>query len=497
MRFSPDRVEVRRVVTWWLSAFAVAFAGCSTPNPEFCCVTEQTCAAAGLHDTIRPCGVGQACRDYGCVVAECQTSEDCTSPEAPTCLDNLCVAGCKVDDDCRGISDRPHCADDGLCVGCTSSEQCPVDKAICDADTRSCRGCTADDQCTSGVCIEADGVCAADGEPIYVSRSGSDVGDCSRSAPCATLPFGLAKVSATRRVVRLVGTMFSTGVNPIPIYGAILDGANTTLLSSSAPIFSVRGPTVIEGVRFSAGAATPVIEVQVGGMLRTRDITVELGAITVDGGTLEASNVVLRNGSLGCTNGSVLVTRSDLERNAISSFNCKLELSKNHIVAPFQDSPIAAYSLGLLTIENNLFIGNDSAVASAFYNFAPGSSFRFNTMVNPSQLGGVEALFCERAGLNITSNIFAYNSMYVLSNCVARNSLFDLLGAADAAAGTENVSADAALFFKDRAAGDYHLATNSPALGLGQVGLVTSDLEGKSRPSPTGSAPDAGAYEAQ
>src|SRR4051794_13461856 len=84
--------------------------GCSTrPNPDFCCVTAETCAAAGLVDELRPCGLGQACKAYECVAAECRTPADCTSAEAPTCLGGLCVAGCTVDADCAGVAGQPHC----------------------------------------------------------------------------------------------------------------------------------------------------------------------------------------------------------------------------------------------------------------------------------------------------------------------------------------------------------------------------------------------------
>src|SRR5688572_29265045 len=125
-----------------IGALLAVAVGCIRPNPDFCCVTAETCGAAGLVDELRPCEVGQACKAYACGAAECTTAADCTSPEAPTCLNGLCTAGCTVDDDCAGIAGRPRCdAIDAVCVGCTSSDQCSADQAICDADTRSCRGC--------------------------------------------------------------------------------------------------------------------------------------------------------------------------------------------------------------------------------------------------------------------------------------------------------------------------------------------------------------------
>jgi hypothetical protein len=63
--------------------------------------------------------------------------------------------------------------------------------------------------------------------------------------------------------------------------------------------------------------------------------------------------------------------------------------------------------------------------------------------------------------------------------------------------GTGNHVGDAATFFVDLANLDLHLAANSPAKGIAEMGLpVTTDIDGAPRPDPGGSAPDVGAYEA-
>jgi hypothetical protein len=79
---------------------------------------------------------------------------------------------------------------------------------------------------------------------------------------------------------------------------------------------------------------------------------------------------------------------------------------------------------------------------------------------------------------------------------VARYSLFDNAGAQEVNRGVGNRSADAVTFFKDRQAGNFHLAPNSPAIGFGEPGLTAIDIEGSSRPMPAGTMPDVGAYEA-
>jgi hypothetical protein len=121
-------------------ALILAIASCQVKNPEFCCVTEDQCNAAGA-DGLRPCGAGQACRDTACVAKECDTSIDCTSSDAPTCINNLCVGGCEVDDDCVGIAGKERCdAAASTCVGCVTDDQCPIDRAICDSEWSLHRG---------------------------------------------------------------------------------------------------------------------------------------------------------------------------------------------------------------------------------------------------------------------------------------------------------------------------------------------------------------------
>jgi len=244
-----------------LGVLLAAAVSCTTrPNPNFCCVTADSCAVAGLMDELRPCGVGQACKAYECVAAECTTSADCTSSHAPTCLHGLCTAGCGGDDDRAGIADRPHCAvSDATCVGCTSSDQCPSDRAICDADSRSCRGCTADDQCASGVCIEATGICAADDAIIYVTEAGMDAGTCPRSSPCKTMSFVMNLTNPVRNVIRVLGSYFHLGNSTIYLADSVvIDGSNTMLTSDYSPSILGGGSGVLEGVRLSStGAFTP------------------------------------------------------------------------------------------------------------------------------------------------------------------------------------------------------------------------------------------------
>ena len=81
--------------------------------------------------------------------------------------------------------------------------------------------------------------------------------------------------------------------------------------------------------------------------------------------------------------------------------------------------------------------------------------------------------------------------------CSPRYSVFDDVSTTSAGAGNQVVGIDT--IFVNRAAGDYHLATDSVARGGAEPGLtmVKVDYEGNPRPAPAGSAADCGAFEAQ
>jgi hypothetical protein len=149
----------------------------------------------------------------------------------------------------------------------------------------------------------------------------------------------------------------------------------------------------------------------------------------------------------------------------------------------------------LLTIENNVFVENLPGVAAmTLFGYAIGSTVRFNTFINSSANGSSGSVFCPE-GLDVTSNIFATNSSNPISPCTARHSLFDTTGAPAAAAGQNNTVHESALFFVNPQNDDFHLSAGSPAIGLGEPGLVSTDFDGNPRPAPVGSQPDVGAFE--
>jgi hypothetical protein len=487
-------------VRMWRFLVLCVVLGCGRPNPEFCCVTEAQCAAAGLEE-LRPCDLGQACSSTNvCVEKECDTSADCTLSEAPTCTNGLCVAGCSIDDDCIGVPGAPHCdGGDGACVGCVSSDQCQTSAAICDPEIRTCRGCERDDECASGVCIEADGTCADEATVVYVSEvGGADVGTCTKDAPCRTMGFASNQLVSSRRVLHIIGGAFNLGAGIFTLADAmVIDGTNTVLTTSASPIFRALGPAIVEGVVLQT--TSRVVEVPAGGVLRLFGVDTIGGELQTDGGALSIERSNLTNATVSCLNADLTIKRTQADGTAIITSNCPTLISRSRLSSGTNQSLVEMLStdLGVITIENSVFEENrDAGTPIRFSQAAPASQFRFNTIVRSSPVQtAAKAISCLSA-VSMTSNIFAFNSTFPMNNlCMVERSLFDLPGASTAMSGSGNVSGDVGTFFRDRENGDFHLDPNSPARLLGVPGLVTEDFDGVLRPVPEGSDPDSGAFE--
>ncbi|HWO19082.1 MAG TPA: hypothetical protein VNO30_09900 [Kofleriaceae bacterium] len=489
---------------------AIAAAACITKrNEAVCCVSEADCARLGV-DEPRPCEVGQACKDFACVAAECDTSAECTSPAAPVCIDHLCVAACRVDTDCAGAAGGPRCAEDGACVGCFSHTDCPAGAPLCDAEDRSCRGCEADAECASGVCLEADAVCAEPGQLVYVRNDGVDIGSCTRDMPCQTLSFALGQVTPSRDVIRVVGGSLSTPLTTITLDRAVtIDASNTAIGKPfNGPLFSVGSLSrfvTLGGLRLlgSSNPSDPMITVASGSLLRVVRSVLDTAMIDVANGGLELRDVRAVAGSLfaavQCTNGTVSARRVEFEHTAIHATNCQLNVSRCRF-DEISDGSITAQG-GAAIFENNLVLQAYELADTLFLmNMAPGSRVRFNTFVNTSGVvSSGTALSCD-ATLEVSSNIFAYGSAYPLGTaagmCRATHSLFDTAANPEQTMGQGNVVADAATFFVDRAAQDFHLSAASPARAAAAAASVADDFDGKRRPAPAGSRADIGCYEA-
>lgn len=465
---------------------------CTKPNPNVCCVTQAQCDELGAAE-LRPCEVGQACQANTCVASECDTSADCTSPNSPICVLNLCVSSCANDDECADVAGRPYCTSESTCVECTDAAQCSASAAICDTTTHACRGCERDDECESGVCIDADGVCASTETIVWVAQTGINAGDCSRNAPCETLAFAIQRVSPARSVVRVLGTNISDNAS-IPIDRSVTIDATNLRLSSlgTVPVFNVTfGHVTFEGISLEGVVPT---EVMIAGgtatTIRLVASSVQRAVINTNGGAIESRGVSFREGQITCSGGTLVVKDSSWFRSGVRGTNCNATILGSY----FDDAGEFWVSGGVVRVLNNVFV-----VTSEYLDLlnvstlGTGSTFAFNTVVNTAAVTmSPVALYCDAPTLDVTSNIIAYNSRDPIRGCVVTNSLFDLPAGTDAVG---NETADVTTFFADLVGADYRLATGSPAIGIGEASIATADIAGMPRPMPAGSKPDAGAHE--
>jgi hypothetical protein len=482
----------------------VGFAACTKHNPNACCTTAEQCSALGL-DGVTACKSDLICDQNGaCVMPQCSTSADCTSPGSPICIGQQCVAKCTSDPDCTGLAGTPHCGSDGVCVACVDGTQCTADAPVCDADVHACRGCTADAECAPGVCLDSSGMCAADADVIYVRADGSDTGECTASAPCLTLPYAFGKVGGTRTVVHILGTTLSVGSNAVdlPLRLVYIDGEDTTIRrSGQGPVFTAAGQFV-----------SAVLEKVNVGVMTSGDqsLSISAGSVAFFGDTIDAP-FVMTGGNLEISHSTLLPAPSVAQTSQCSTAgtmsihdstihgdlkttDCTLTLARNHI-----DSLSTGLVLGgnaVVVVENNTITSSDYFTDAMSAGGTTGSTVRFNTFANTSGVDmQAQVLTCSSSTVSVTSNIFAWHSSMAPGNCSITHSLFDAVAGLQPGAG--NHVGDAATFFVDLPNTDLHLVANSPAKGIGEMGLpVTTDIDGNPRPQPNGSAPDVGAYEA-
>jgi hypothetical protein len=356
-----------------------------------------------------------------------------------------------------------------------------------------------DDECASGVCVEADGMCATAGDILYVAMDGADSSDCPKEAPCLTIAYAVSKAGGSRKIIKLLSGDVSSGPTPVILTSVVIDGNGTTIRGGTQTIFtaSLSSQSVIEGVRMARTDQSTVVEVATNAKLTIADSVLDGSVARVESATLELLRTRIVNGGADCVNGNLSVLASDVDRGQVSTQLCKLDI-KGSRIGPGNQS-VLVLGGGLLTIENNVFTQvNETNDSVYLYNYSNGSSFRFNTVINSAQVPvSGHALFCGSTSvtLDVSSNIFAYNSAAPLSGCMPHHSLFDGPGVQAAALGPNNVVSERALFFRNQSTGDFHLAVTSPAIGIAEPS-ITVDHDGNVRPMPAGTKPDAGAYEA-
>lgn len=453
---------------------ALAAAGCNKLADNACCETDAQCQQLGV-SAPRPCGDGRACSDgLLCVAAECLSNTDCAaSPDRPICDRKLCVAACTSDPECTqpGL-DRCNTST-GTCVECLSNSDCSGDTNVCDAQTSSCRGCIADTECPSGVCNEAANQCVADGATvIYVKTGGADTGACTAAAPCASLTYAATKVTPSRSYIHLDATTLPAAATAVTFANGtvIVDGTGTVVsptATDSAAITMSNSNVTLMNLTLAKPSTKPVLAIAG---------QAQLFAVTL-------------TGELDCANATLAIVGSRLHQGAFVGDHCTTTARRSRF-DDFQFHNTAGTSIirdCVITQSDNL---QDAMVIEG-----AASRFDFNTVVSTSSTVS-DGLAVSCAGASASNNVFAYASMHPTGGCVPTYSLYDTATLA-LPAGAGDKLGDAASFFVDRAAGDYHLRAGSPAIGAGSAVVgVDVDFDGHPRPNPVGSAPDMGAFEA-
>ncbi len=439
----------------------------------------------------------------------CESAAQCLDPAAPYCVNQHCQMACSAAPDCTDPA-RRVCALDGACVGCVASSDCGAMSPVCDMTERSCRGCTMDSECSGGICVEAEGTCTVDVDVAFVTMMGSDTGGCTRVAPCATIAFALSR---GKRVVHVLGGSLSTGT--ITMSGDhVLDGENTTLsvgTSISTIVVQPSAMAIVEGFRISAPTMAGVAAVLVSGPTQARLHGLQIsgsGALAIN--ATNSAKLELVKSHIGglaiaapnrvsCPNSIAKLDQNLFEMTIVDDAGtaCELTVTRNRFESSRDGS--VQLSSGTLVMENNLIIHtsgfNDSISLGSL---RPGSTVRYNTLVNTTALPSDGAALSCDASVAVTSNVFAYNSGHPITGtgCTTRYSVFD--DVATTAAGTGNKTVPIDQIFANRAGGDYHLAATSAAKAGAEPGLTMTkvDFEGKARPNPAGTNADSGAFEA-
>ncbi|MEO6773267.1 MAG: hypothetical protein ABI467_09610, partial [Kofleriaceae bacterium] len=397
----------------------LCLSACTKHNTDSCCTTADQCLSLGLSE-MYGCDAGKTCdMDGTCVPTECSTSADCTSPDAPICENQLCIAHCVGDAECDGTPGRAFCSSDGACVACTMDDQCSADVPVCDTTARSCRTCAQDSECASGVCLEDLGTCADASRLIFVASAMPDTGECTNAAPCGTLTYALSKMTTLRDIIHINTATLSPAPVTLDGHSGRIDGSSTLLTRGDAGnvISMASGQMTLTGLRIGSGIGTIIPLTVSGGHIETYGVEF-LGSVTSTGGTIEILSSTLDSGVNCSAGGHLSIDRTVLEGGYFIN-QCQLDLTSSRMENGAFLSAISA----TLHVSNNLILSSNGDTDPANLGSVPGSYFIFNTMVNVGPANSATALNCDST-LDARDNIIAWNTINQPS-CETQYTLFD------------------------------------------------------------------------
>ena len=454
-----------------MGVMLVALAGCSTTkNPNFCCLTEADCQAAGTSE-ISPCANGLACIDHACEPASCATT-GCSS-EAPVCetATDTCV-GCSDSADCARFSAMLVCDAEvsGACVECVTGGDCSSDQPICEG--KQCRACRTDDECASGACGDG-GACVPEMNVVYLAMNGIDDVPCSRSAPCKQLEFGIQQTTSVRNHIVYAPGAYQLPLRPLDFASTettatsvVVHGHGAVLTGGSDDGFvRVAIPTTLRDLEIVNPTVGSSNAVGVSGMATLERVTLRGDIGLSCFGSVFARDLTIVAGRTGISNiGSLTIDRVRISggENAILSNGGSVEISN-----------LVAWGTTGTVVD---MVGTSGSIA-------------FSTIFGKSSTTSPPGMHCQGTATIRSSIIWTPVPLQTIGYTGACTLSSTIVGPASVPGGTTGDP-----LFVNADANNFHLSGGSPARDVATSGPAT-DADGD--PRPRGAGFDLGADEIQ
>jgi hypothetical protein len=438
------------------------------------CTMSSTCPASAP-----VCSPAQICSSCGAtgMSTECNTFHTATVPPTPLCGPN------------------------GGCVECLTKDHCDAVHKTCDLTSNACVPCVNNADCSSGLCNA--GVCADKTTLLYVNNAlgagCSDTGSGTFAMPFCHVQTGLnAAAMSSKQLVVFAGTYIenvqaSTTLNGGNDYVATAVGVGTPIIKPS-----------------STGAALIVAGTT------AKQTTVSFDGFTFDGSTLADGSFGIDCQGMGAAYGKTLVTitRSLIKGASGTGLNaqtkCTLTLDADTFVSN-KGGAIALnandFTLTNLLIHDN---GSSGSASGGIYLQVVGEAGKmtmFNlTVVNNTASGTAFAsgIACAAAPTTLANTLILGNqgpAVEISPGCMPIYSAF-IGGTTSTNEAIPVAGCGVPDLLQDPTNGNFHPKKGGthPCTLVDQgfnTGAPTTDLDGTSRPQPTGGTDDIGCYEAK